>query len=174
MNRMSEEQFLQAIREHLDRSIEPLPLETTARLDSARLSAVQARVASQPDAVANKLRDGLDELGELPTGINGRLDLARQQAMARYRPRNAFSLRLQRSVDALWSSLAGLNLQKTAGMVATACVVVTTASILLWNTPADTPLSLEDELALVASAEDFELYENLDFYLWLAENGMPN
>jgi hypothetical protein len=35
-------------------------------------------------------------------------------------------------------------------------------------------LSLEEEISLIASAEDIELYENLDFYLWLDENGIPD
>jgi hypothetical protein len=29
-------------------------------------------------------------------------------------------------------------------------------------------------LKLVASADELELYENLDFYLWLEENGIPD
>ena len=62
----------------------------------------------------------------------------------------------------------------TASMVATACVLVTVVSLVYVNGNSSGNLSLDDELVLVASADDLELYENLDFYLWLDENGFAN
>ena len=59
-------------------------------------------------------------------------------------------------------------------MVATACVLVTVVSLVYVNGNSSGNLSLDDELVLVASADDLELYENLDFYLWLDENGFAN
>jgi len=61
-----------------------------------------------------------------------------------------------------------------AKMLATACLTVTIVSLFYTaSRPAGT-LPLEEEIALIASADDYELVENLDFYLWLADNGIPN
>ena len=57
---------------------------------------------------------------------------------------------------------------------ATTCVIVTVVSLLTVFPDSATPLSLDEEISLIASADDLELYENLDFYMWLAENGLPN
>jgi len=55
-------------------------------------------------------------------------------------------------------------------MLATTCVMVTAISIFYVNSRPAGTLTLEEEISLVATAEDIELYENLEFYLWLAEN----
>jgi hypothetical protein len=48
--------------------------------------------------------------------------------------------------------------------------MVTAISIFYVNSRPTGTLTLEEEIDLVAAAEDIELYENLEFYLWLAEN----
>jgi hypothetical protein len=55
-------------------------------------------------------------------------------------------------------------------MAATACVIITVA-VLFYNAPAPTDSPpLDPNIGLIASADELELYENLDFYVWLAEN----
>jgi hypothetical protein len=55
-------------------------------------------------------------------------------------------------------------------MLATACVVVTAISIFYVDSRPAGTVTLNEEIGLVATAEDIELYDNLEFYLWLAEN----
>ena len=60
------------------------------------------------------------------------------------------------------------------GGLATTCLIVLSLS-LWWNGPANEDLipPVED-LDLLASAEPFDLYEDLDFYDWLAEHEHPS
>lgn len=174
MNKMSEEKFVQAICKHLDHSIAQLPSEVNARLESARLSALTTPAQEIDSLPANNLRDSLAELGDLPPAVSQRLDLARQQAISHYKSRPTVTRRLHNLFGEITEFFSATQLRRSAGFLATACVVVTAVSLLYIGAPEDEFLSLEDELTLVASAEDFELYENLDFYLWLADNGMPN
>jgi len=57
-----------------------------------------------------------------------------------------------------------------AGGLVTACLLVTVV-VLQW--PDSARISpVDSDILLFASADEIELYENLEFYLWLAENGM--
>ena len=57
----------------------------------------------------------------------------------------------------------------TAGGLATLAILVVAVS--LWISPVHTPSPVkgDDDLDIVASGEQIELYEDLDFFLWLAE-----
>jgi hypothetical protein len=57
----------------------------------------------------------------------------------------------------------------TASGVATLAILVVAVS--LWLSPLRTPplVSPDDELEVVASGEQLELYEDLEFFIWLAE-----
>ncbi len=76
-------------------------------------------------------------------------------------------------IQQLFQSVFETNRAMTS-MAATACVMVTVVSFFYVSSRPTGILSLEEEIGLIASADDIELYENLDFYLWLEENGMPN
>ena len=54
------------------------------------------------------------------------------------------------------------------GAMATASVMVFAVMILLNNEPAVQPLPAED-IELITSLDELELYEDLEFYQWLAE-----
>ncbi|GAM10127.1 hypothetical protein OR1_02415 [Geobacter sp. OR-1] len=58
----------------------------------------------------------------------------------------------------------------TAGGVASLAVLVVAVS--LWLAPVSTnlPPKGDDEVDIVASGEQLELYDDLDFFLWLAEH----
>ena len=60
------------------------------------------------------------------------------------------------------------------GMIATACLTVTVVTLFYTSSNPGSEFSVDDELLLIASADELELYENLDFYLWLEETGFEN
>ena len=164
MTRFDEQLFVSRIRRRLDGGLEHLDDKTMARLDAAR-----DRALAQADTVAT-VSAALTPQTALPAEIESRLDAIRRQAVSRLRePESGTAIRRP------WYALANLFHDRpwATGMVMAAFVAVTTTSLLLLDRPADS-LSLEEELTLVTSAEDIELYENLEFYLWLTENGLPN
>jgi len=94
-------------------------------------------------------------VANLPPQIARRLSLSRQQALAgtirTHRPWLAFPR---------WV---------TAGGLATAAVALLTVS--LWvAVPRPQPRALDEELDRVVNKEQVELYEDLEFFRWLAEN----
>lgn len=175
MNKLDEQVLLQEICKRLDASIARLPHTVEQQLHASRQAAL-LQVASQPSqeeaGLAHALRRELDENGALPANIEARLDQIRHRAVTKYeqqRDRTAtpggFSLGawMKNRVDSF-------NFAAGTGMLATACVLVTSIAIFYVNSRPTGSLTLEEEISLVATAEDIELYENLEFYLWLAEN----
>ncbi len=59
------------------------------------------------------------------------------------------------------------------GGLATACVMVFAVMILL-NSPAPMQAVPVDEIELISSADNLELFEELEFYEWLEEDGLPS
>jgi len=177
MNKLSEEQFLAEIVSRLDRSTVDIGTHLESRLDEIRTNAVntthfQTGIDDEPliDSVVNTLDD--NEI--LAPEIENRLDSIRQNAIARMNTvdRNVNVTLVDRIKDVIEERFS-IGFAVPASMFATACVMVTVVSIFYVSSQPAGELSLEDELTLLASAEDIELYENLDFYLWLAENGIP-
>lgn len=171
----AEQQFMEEICEHLDRSLGDIDSTIAPRLDAAR-SAALLRQSSEDseldeslftDSVLSALEDH-----QQPEFVNKRLDAMRAQAVGRLGSRAAAPAR---NKWLTWvEQLLGGGIPLSASMVATACVLLTVVSLVYVNGSSNTNLSLNDELMMVASAEDLELYENLDFYLWLDENGFAN
>ena len=183
MNNLQEDILVQAICSHLDASITQLDPAIETRLDSMREAALasQSRVAeSNPAAteaaLVQNVRSRLQEIPALDPAIKSRLDAARRQAVSRLQQRQSSPLQtlLAQAQYQLTSLLSMTQTMRPANMVATACVMVTVVSLFYVSSRPTGTLPLEDELVLIASADDIELYENLDFYLWLAENGLPN
>lgn len=177
MNKLNEDSFIKAIRMRLDESLVEVDSVITTRLDSMRQQALSA--PRLPEAVDNEALIGsvlntLDDHAALPPAIEASLDNIRRQAMARLqkadsRDKLAFFGQVQDFVQSWYRANLAM-----ANMAATACVMVTVVSIFYVSSRQAGTLSLEEEISLIASAEDIELYENLDFYLWLEENGLPN
>lgn len=170
MTRFDEQAFVERIRRRLDVELGDLDSATLARLETARKLALAQAGPTTAVAATGALHDPLSRRDTLPPEIESRLDAIRQRAVTRLQAGEAIPAQRQprNSLASLFNDRPWLT-----GMVTAAFVAVTTTSILLLNSPPDS-LSLEAELALVASATDIELYENLDFYLWLAENGLSN
>ena len=59
------------------------------------------------------------------------------------------------------------------GGIATACVMVF-AVVLLLNSPTSMQSIPAEDIELISSSDNFELYEDLEFYEWLEEDGLPS
>jgi len=114
----------------------------------------------------------LNKNAAAPPEIEARLDQIRHRAIAKFEQIESQKKKSSSSALSSWlkSKFDSFNLLASAGMLATACVLITAISIFYVNTRPAGSLTPEDEISIVASAEDIELYENLEFYLWLAEN----
>ena len=176
MNKLNDKELVAAICQRLDRSVENLPGSVLERLDTARNGALKfAHQAGldNDDALALVARHSLEDYEPLPREIETRLDQIRQQAIARLESHSKQSNGYLKYWQERLQALFGFDLSATAGLLATAFVMVTVVSLFYVSRPTGV-LTMEEEMMLVASAEDIELYENLDFYLWLAESGIPN
>ncbi len=59
------------------------------------------------------------------------------------------------------------------GSLATACVIVL-AVMMLFNTPTSIEPLPVDDLELISSSDNLELFEDLEFYEWLEEDGIQS
>ncbi len=59
------------------------------------------------------------------------------------------------------------------GGLATACVMVFAVMVLL-KSPTPMQAVPVDDIELISSSDDLELFEDLEFYEWLEEDGMPS
>jgi len=178
MNKLDEEQFLQEIRSRLDRSISDLDPSLSSRLDQIRGQALitpQHSVSIDDEPLVDSVLNTLEDNEALPPPIEQRLDQIRNNAVARMGSENSQPTQsiFARMRDTIKDRLRP-GFPVPASMFATACVMVTAVSLFYVSSRPAGTLSLEEELTLIASADDIELYENLDFYLWLAENGIPD
>jgi hypothetical protein len=172
---ISHDKLTALVCQYLDRSTQDLDAEIVARLDAVRMQALQ-RTAADADAVdeallVDALLTGLEEQ-PLPDSVANRLDAMRAQAVDKYTAPAARPAQAQ--IQTWLQTWFGEKFALSASMVATACVLVTVVSLVYVREGSEGNLTLNDELTLIASAEDLELYENLDFYLWLDENGFAN
>lgn len=167
--------FVRRAADVLNASMSGVPPAITARLNSIRESVV-ASAETDSVGVSAMRSPVVSKPGEpMPAGITDRLDDIRARAM---------QLAARQSQDhnhgflmgwrgRLASRLSGVAFGVPAGAFASICVLFTTLAI--FNVPtSDEPLpaALAEEVLLQASVDDIELYENLEFYQWLAENGL--
>ncbi len=168
-----DERFVLRVAAELDNSLTSLSATERSRLDAARrASLLRAGLESVAQSAENSaFARALDESAErIPEEVRQRLDGIRAQAMARARadrhsaeagPR--FSWRLPRGFAV------------PAGAFASVCVLVTTLALFSTSeVPEVLPVALSEDGLLIASAEELELYQNLEFYQWLADNGLQN
>lgn len=175
MNKLAEEILVQEICRHLDASIAHLPRSTVRYLAEGRQAALlqNAHLGSQDVAgLVQTVSKELDDSSALPPNIEARLDQIRHSAVARFEQLQEKSTETSRFSMPTWikTQFDSFSFTTSAGMLGTACVLVTAIAIFYANSRPAGTLTLEEEISLVATAEDIELYENLEFYLWLAEN----
>ena len=184
MNRMTENEFLSAIRLHLDKSIAQLDANIALQLDSMREQAlnptgkvvVDLAELRATDKLVQTIRTNLEHSASVPAEIEARLDDIRRRAIAKLELSREKSLHspvaaLLRQLGVLLDSF---KMPMPARLMATACVMVTAVSLFYVALKPPGSLSFEEEISLIASADELELYENLEFYLWLAETDLPN
>ena len=177
MNTLNDQQLIEEICTRLDRSIARLDPSISDRLDAMRrqvLDVGSESVGAEEHSLVLNVRNKLDESASVAPEIEARLDQIRQQAMVRLqtpatKPESSLFIRAKQTLQS-WFASNGLAMP--ASVFASACVLVTVVSLFYISRPAGS-LPLEEEIGLIASADDIELYENLDFYLWLAENDFP-
>lgn len=172
IGKQDDERFNARAAAALDSSIEELPPRIEARLDSMRSTAL-ARVVGH-DAFIRSAGVVLasEETAEgLPPFVSARLDDIRAKALQR-----AARQLEQKSQVTGWSLLSGLlnpRMGIPAGAFASVCVLVTTLTLFTVRAPDEVmPVAMNEEGLVLASADDLELYENLEFYQWLADNGL--
>jgi hypothetical protein len=169
-----DERFVLRVAAELDNSLTSLSATERSRLDAARrASLLRAGLESVAQSAENSaFARALDESAErIPEEVRQRLDGIRAQAMARARADRhsaeaagtRFSWRLPRGFAV------------PAGAFASVCVLVTTLALFSTSeVPEVLPVALSEDGLLIASAEELELYQNLEFYQWLADNGLQN
>jgi len=178
MNSLDEDKFVAHICERLDRSIEDLEPTLRSRLDSVRESALKLQPGASSfqedeELLVDSILTRLDDQAELPEGISNRLNQIRMEAIQQANVAPAEETLLNAAQNWL-SNLFSSNYSIPVSMIATACLTVTVVTLFYTSSVPLNELTVDEELLLVASADDLELYENLDFYLWLEETGFEN
>ena len=177
MNDNEEHKFVANIRLSLDESLIDLDEKISTRLNENRHFALKQQRRADFSASEEFTLDIQSELdasvNNLPADILSRLDQIRSAAIAQ-------KTVPEKSWQGFWSFFENPRLYIPASSFATACLLVLVISIVYLLPKQNTmPLSFSGdsislEIGLLASADDLELYENLDFYLWLADNGLQN
>jgi len=110
--------------------------------------------------VQQHLSDSLDELDQ-----NVLLRLRQARAVAT----QAAAQQENRNTDVIGLSFPGWLAPTSA---ATAFATIAFVAITVWTQPSPltqsmTPATMIEDIAVLSSADDLDLYENLDFYIWL-------
>jgi len=164
--------FASRVAAMLDSSIEGLPPHIEARLDSMRSTALARLVGHDAFAQSAGLILSGEEVAEgLPPSVRERLDHIRAQALQR--ATRQLEQKSQPAGGGTLTRLLNPRLGIPAGAFASVCVLVTTFALFTVREPNEVmPVAMNEEGLVLASADDLELYENLEFYQWLADNGL--
>ncbi len=120
---------------------------------------------SEPDPFNDRLRRHLEaSLESLDPETLDRLADARRQALAATRANRDF-----KHPSPLSGFARGSNWLLPAGAMASIAVMVSALGFLINSTPAIIPAMTLD-IELLSSSEHLDVYDNLDFYHWLAVN----
>lgn len=165
-----EERFLLKVGAVLDNSLHQMPPALMACLDAGRQRALMQAQDSRGSGIGEQtIVQTLDDSAEqLSPEIKARLDGIRAAAMQRARDASAGKKR----VPGQWQDWIR-SLALPASAFASVCVLVITVAVFRQPEPQELiPELVADNALLLASEEELELYENLEFYQWLADNGM--
>ena len=164
-----EARFLRKVVQTLDSSLTHLPLGIEGRLDSVRHAVMlQAKEPSSESSAADMRFVAVIESSEpqIPESVRIRLDAIRAGAMQR-------ASAAQQEKASWWSRWLPQGSALPVSAFASICMLVTTLAIFnLSGTPETMPLVVAENSLVLASEEEIELYENLEFYQWLADNGL--
>jgi hypothetical protein len=179
MTPSDEAAFIARVKARLDQHMLDVAPELGNQLSVIRKQALERQPGEENidhslmlDSIANRL----DEDFEPAVDIQQRLHRARRMAVARAEERDqrrpwrlVFPEWLQ-SAFAISGNLINPSLDRA--LIAAACLFVTVSAVMLSGQSPVDPFDAQQDMMLVASADELELYENLDFYLWLEENGI--
>lgn len=175
MTSQDHEQLLGHIRHTLDQSVAQLDGDTRERLDYMRSEAAMQQLKEPVNDCEENLlmaaRVALDDsIEELSPSLLAGLNEARTSALAQVGITDP-----ERGVwRQLTARLKSPLISVPAGAFATACVLVTVTALFNQITGQRGSEVADADVILFASSEEIELYDNLEFYLWLADNGLPN
>ena len=171
-----EARFLAKVVQTLDGSLVHLPVEIEERLRSARQAALlQApQLDSEDSAAASDFAWALESSEQqIPESVKLRLDGIRADAMRKASEALDNANAESKVSGWRWRRWAPRGFAVPASAFASICVLVTTLAIFNLSEPIETmPLAVAEDSLVLASEEEIELYENLEFYQWLADNGL--
>lgn len=168
MNSKPNREFTDAIVVKLNQSSAELPFEIREKLDQARHDAL-LKVPKSNDNLVSNIQQQLKQTEALPADLERKLNQMRRAAVAQQANSKSWLNRIQEFCSSLLPDLSA-----TSAIAASACLTVTIAALFYSDFSPRDDLPLDPEIGLIASADELELYENLDFYLWLAENEVLN
>ena len=171
-----EARFLAKVVQTLDSSLVRLPMEFEERLRSARQAALLQvpQLDSEDSAVTSDFARALESSEQqIPESVKLRLDGIRADAMRKASEALGKANAEHKGSGWRWTRWAPQGFAVPASAFASICVLVTTLAIFNPSEPLETmPLAVAEDSLVLASEEEIELYENLEFYQWLADNGL--
>lgn len=182
MTAHEQDKMLDRIRRRLDQSTANLDGHTLQRLDEIRARAlarepIRESVNDGEESFLAAMRVSLDDsVSELEPDILFSLEQSRKAALAHLVTPASQSRRprLEKLRRHFLDFISPARLAVPAGTLATVCVLAA-AITLFYRMPDQTGSEIADaDILLFASSDEIELYDNLDFYLWLADNGLSN
>ncbi len=173
MKKLPEYQFVETVVEQLERESRDHSPDIQSKLDSARMQALaqlQAQSMSEAEFVSS-LQTRLAAAEELTQSAEQQLNTIRMSALRRASYNNESLLGKLKTV---YQQVFPSRLRVGQALVATACLTIIVSSVFVGINQNPETYDSPDNFALAASGEEFELIENLDFYLWLADNELLN
>lgn len=165
-----EARFLGKVQQTLDDSLAHMPQSIAGRLDSARHAALLQSQELDSKAGSGRFTAALESSEQqIPESVKLRLDGIREAAMQRANAAQQKSI----ARGKWWKRWMPQGFVIPASAFASICMLVTTLAIFNFSETSETmPLIVAENSLVLASEEEIELYDNLEFYQWLAENGL--
>jgi len=158
MNSNLDKDFAAAMIAKLNQSAEEPPLAESQELAQARHNAVlQATGPETRTDLVGSIAQQLKESEVLPADIDRKLNQIRRAAIAQQTNKQTWFARIQGAFTSLLSDLSA-----TSAITATACLTLTIVALFYNGAGPGNNLPLDPEIGLIASADELELYENLD------------
>lgn len=168
--------FLAKVVQTLDVSLEHLPEGVEQQLGNARHTALllvpqlDSENGSSTSDFAWALEVSEQQISE---SIRLRLEGIRAGAMRKASAALDKSNAEHNGRGWVWRQWAPRGFAVPASAIASICMLVTTLAIINLPESSETmSLVVAENSFVLATEEDIELYENLEFYQWLAENGL--
>ncbi len=182
MTTRDQDDWVGTVRDLLERDTGRLDGDISKRLDKMRRLALAGERISEPvndteEIFVAAARVALDDsVADLDPTLLRRLEQARATALSKPReePGRNRIVAINRFRKRLLHAVRPGQLALPAGVLATAFMAIAAVSLYYGIEDRSGAGVTESEVLLFASSDEIELYDNLEFYLWLADNGLPN